>query len=86
MGEIYTRRGSVNSPNVIEPGVTVDPVRACAVMSPAGGKPDALSDAGFSSGAVASSSHSFACAEDGGLTAVLSALLPATIRSPIASN
>ena len=76
----------MNSPNVIEPGVTVDPVRACAVMSPAGGKPDALSDAGFSSGAVASSSHSFACAEDGGLTAVLSALLPATIRSPIASN
>ena len=48
----------------------------CVVMSPACEKLDALSDAGSSPGAVACSSHSFACAEGAGLTAVLSAPLP----------
>ena len=51
-------------------------VKVCAVMSSVDGKPDALSDAGSSPGAVACSSHSFACTEGAGLTAVLSAPLP----------
>ena len=54
----------MNSPNVGELGVTVDRLKACAVMSSAGAKPDALSDAGPSSCAVASSSHLFACANN----------------------
>ena len=56
----------MTSPNVREPGVAPDGVKACAVMSPADGKPDASSDAGSSSGTMVSGSYSFPCAEDAG--------------------
>ena len=66
-----------------EPGVTE---KACAVVNTADGKPDGSSDAGSNSGTMDFGSYSLPCAEDTGLTTVLSALLPAATRSLTASD
>ena len=76
----------MNLPNVRESRVTLDRFKACTVMGTVDDKPDASVDAGSNSGTTASSSHSFSCSEDAGLTTVLSALLPTTIRRKVVSD
>ena len=76
----------MNLPNVRESRVTLDRFKACTVMGTVDDKPDASVDAGSNSGTTASSSHSFSCSEDAGLTMVLSALLPTTIRRKVVSD